>query len=117
MLLDVTPGKITSRKFWNDETTRERAVHVALIEAQSMKTITEKTLLCSYDSKLKGWAGEGPSRRRKSKLFFCRASRLGSASQLGSESTDRISEPRRSRACEERGHTPGTQFPIRDKFN
>jgi hypothetical protein len=42
MLLDVTPGKITSRKFWNDETTRERAVHVALIEAQSMKTITER---------------------------------------------------------------------------
>jgi hypothetical protein len=23
-----------------------------------MKTITEKTLLCSDDSKLKGWAGE-----------------------------------------------------------
>ena len=54
-LLDITPGKKTSRKFWDGRVVTDRTAHLAFIDVPTFQVITQRSVECSFAVDIKAW--------------------------------------------------------------
>lgn len=57
-LLDITPGRKTSRKFWNGRVVTDRSAHLAFIDVPTFQVVTQKSVECSFAEDIRAWVSK-----------------------------------------------------------